>query len=338
MLPPFLDSLETGISIHDPETGTILDVNDQFEEIFGYSLTALREQPMATFTAPSMQMTSEEVHQHVRSAATGEPQSFELQIERPNGEYRWVDIQLTQTAISSEKYVLGQVSDVTEYKVREQLLRLLHRVLRHNLRNDMNILIGYADRVKTSVESEQLEDQIETILDIASEVGALSDSLDQIEQIVQSDATEREAINLHRMVTNRVQEFQSAHSSVTFTVEGASDVWVTADSGLQYAIDNAIENAIVHNDQETPEVAVTVTEDTETDQGVVRIADNGPSIPDIEIEVLQDNTDIHSTFHGSGIGLWLMKWSVDSLGGELSFGANDPRGNVVEIAIPNTKQ
>jgi len=92
-----------------------------------------------------------------------------------------------------------------------------------------------------------------------------------------------------------------------------------------------------HNDQETPEVTILVTDDPETNQGIVRIADNGPSIPEIETDVLNDETEISSTYHGSGVGLWVMQWAVNSLGGDLSFEENSPRGNLVQIALPKAE-
>ena len=67
---------------------------------------------------------------------------------------------------------------------------------------------------------------------------------------------------------------------------------------------------------------------------MVRVADDGPSIPETEIDVLREDVETSSTFHGTGVGLWVMQWCVESLGGELSFEENEPRGNVVSIALP----
>ena len=80
-----------------------------------------------------------------------------------------------------------------------------------------------------------------------------------------------------------------------------------------------------------------VTDDPKTNQGIVRIADNGPSIPEIETNVLEDETEISSTYHGSGVGLWVMQWAVNSLGWDLSFEANSPRGNIVQISFPKVE-
>jgi signal transduction histidine kinase len=38
-----------------------------------------------------------------------------------------------------------------------------------------------------------------------------------------------------------------------------------------------------------------------------------------------------------GLGLWLVKWFVDSYDGELAFDENDPRGSVVVVRLPRTE-
>ncbi|WP_241429969.1 ATP-binding protein [Halorubrum lipolyticum] len=73
-------------------------------------------------------------------------------------------------------------------------------------------------------------------------------------------------------------------------------------------------------------------------QGAVRIADDGPPIPETEIDVLQEDVETSSTFHGTGVGLWVMQWGVESLGGVLSFEETAPRGNVVSISLPKATE
>jgi len=71
---------------------------------------------------------------------------------------------------------------------------------------------------------------------------------------------------------------------------------------------------------------------------VIRVADDGPPIPETEIDVLQEDVETSSTFHGTGVGLWVMQWCVESLGGELAFEENAPRGNVVSISLPKAAE
>jgi len=65
----------------------------------------------------------------------------------------------------------------------------------------------------------------------------------------------------------------------------------------------------------------------------VRVADDGPGIPDDEVAVLTDDRDITQLDHGSGFGLWLVKWVVDSYGGELRFDETDSGGTRVVLTL-----
>ncbi len=333
-LPRIFDDLRIGITLHDPESGAVLDGNDRLTKLYGYPIEEIRTMDVEDYTAPSTRFTQTGAVERIRAAADGDPQVFEWQIKRANGELRWVRVHLNETTIEENRYVLAEVEDITEYRARERRLRLLSRIVRHNLRNKTNVLLGYADRVKTAIEDETLEEEVETILDITMEVGTLSDSVREIEEIAEPDATERKNTDLRPLVGALVESVEDEHPSAELTVEAPGDVWVIADKGIEYAVGHAVENAIEHNDREVPSVTVSVIDDPENGRGIVRIADDGPAIPDHEIDVLNEDVETSSTYHGTGVGLWVMQWCVDSLGGELSFSENDPRGNVVSIALP----
>lgn len=66
---------------------------------------------------------------------------------------------------------------------------------------------------------------------------------------------------------------------------------------------------------------------------VIEISDNGPGIPETELEPLRAGMET-ALEHTSGLGLWIANWIVEASGGTLSFAANDPRGTVVRIELP----
>lgn len=333
-LPLLFDDLEIGIMVHDPASGDLLAVNDRVEQQYGYSGEQLRQMRFEEYTAPSTRFSREDIRSLIEAAADGEAQRFELQIKRANGELLWTRIRYSSATIDGVTLVIGEVQEITEYRARERRLRLLSRVIRHNLRNKVTVINGHASRIKQAVEDETLEAEVETVLDIAAEIGGLSESVSQLEEIAEPDATERSATNVCTVIEATVEEARSEHPAVDLTIEMPDEVWVVADRGVRYAIDHAIENAIRHNDRDDPDVTVSVAYDHANDRGAVRIADNGPKIPDTEIEVLNDAVEKSSTYHGTGVGLWVMQWCVNSLGGELSFEENTPRGNVVCISLP----
>jgi len=337
-LPVIFDDLDVGINLHDPTTNEILDANARLEELYGYSADVLRTMGVGDYTAPSTKFSQDEANRLIQRAADGEPQTFHWQIERSNGELRWVRIHLSSTCIDGDRCVISEVQDVTEYRARERRLRLLSRIIRHNLRNKTNVIMGYADRVRQAVEDETIEQEIETVLDITTEVGGLSDSVKQIEEIAEPDATERSQTDLRAVARSLVADARETHPNASFSVIAPESVWVIADKGIRYAIEHAVRNAVEHNDRETPSVTVSVESGDRDGHGVVRVADDRPPIPDTEVEVLKQDVETSSTYHGTGVGLWVILWCVESLGGELVFEENTPRGNVVSISLPKAAE
>jgi len=337
-LPPMFDDLDVGIIVHDPQTGAILAVNESSTEIYGYSGSELRQMSVEDYTAPSTTFSQDRAVERIRAAADGEPQEFEWQIQRSDGNLRWVRVNLNLSTLRGTQCVIAEISEITEYRKRDRRLRLLSRIVRHNLRNKMTVVKGRAAQLKTALEDDAPEGSIEAIIDTAMEVGGLSESVRQIEEIAEPNATERSPTSLPQAARAAIKEASADHPAADITLDIQSDTTVVADRGIGYALDHAIENAIVHNDQDVPAVTVTVSTDSVANEGIIQVADNGPSIPDVEVDVLNEEIETSSTYHGTGVGLWVMHWCVTSLGGELTFADNTPRGNRVSMRLPRPEQ
>jgi len=330
------DDLEIGITIHDPETGAILDVNQRLEDLYGYTRAELLEMSVEEYTAPSTTFTQAESVERIRAAATGDRQLFEWQVQRRNGELLWIRVCLTATTVNGTPCVIAEIRDISEKKAQARRLELVNRVIRHNLRNETNILLGHADRLKAAVDADSLEAEVDTIVDIATEIGTLSDSITQISEIANSSSTKRSETHLNTVVREQVLEVTEEHPAVEVSIDERADLYVNADDGLTYAIHHAVENAVVHNDTDAPSITIELYEENETGYGVIQVLDTGPRIPAVETSILDEQVATTSTYHGSGLGLWIMQWCVASLGGELEFAENEPRGNVVRMVLPQT--
>lgn len=334
LLPPMFDDLRVGITVHDPNTGEILDVNERLEELYGYPAEELRQMDVEEYTAPSTRFTQQKALEQIRAAADGDSREFEWQVERANGDVRWVRVHLQPTTIDGRSVVVAEVSEITEYRKREQRLRLLSRIVRHNLRNKMTVVRGHAEQLEVALDDPG--QSVEKIRATAADVGGLSESVSQLEEIADSDTTDRSPRSLARVAHSAIEEARRDYPDADLSVDVRSDPAVIADNGVDYALEQAIENAVVHNTRETP--TVTVTTDTEDDHGVLQVVDDGPPIPSVETDVLEDDVETSSTYHGTGVGLWVMQWCLSALGGELTFERDEHRGNVVSMALPKATQ
>lgn len=221
--------------------------------------------------------------------------------------------------------VLVSLHDVTERELREQRLTVLNRVLRHNLRNKVEVVRGHAEVLDANSNSEHLT----TILDTADSIGDLGDSARRIDQFVSgSPSSNCTEVDVAAAIDEQLERLDTGTHDVTVSVDAPSAAPVdTNREALAGALDSALDNAL--NYAETS-VDVTVTE--RQDGYTVSIADDGPGIPEVELDSLDSGTET-ALQHGTGLGLWQLKWAVMTMGGDLDVGTGD--GTTVTFTVPD---
>lgn len=78
---------------------------------------------------------------------------------------------------------------------------------------------------------------------------------------------------------------------------------------------------------------MTLSAERDGDDVVLRVVDDGPGIPDAELEAVTAGRET-ALSHGSGLGLWLVRWAARALGATFTFADREPRGTVVELQLP----
>ncbi|MFC7029310.1 sensor histidine kinase [Halomicroarcula sp. GCM10025710] len=111
---------------------------------------------------------------------------------------------------------------------------------------------------------------------------------------------------------------------------------------IQDALDNLLDNAITHN---TGDVVVDVTVRKYTpihvttrsfgQEAVITIEDNGPGIPENERAVVFEEEDMSQLKHGSGFGLWVVRWIIESANGDVNYDRSDG-WTTIELRLPIT--
>jgi PAS domain S-box-containing protein len=109
------------IFVHDAATGAILDVNQTALDMFSYSREELLNLPGDEFRAGAASSHQEAVRR-IRLAAAGNPQVFEWQSKRKNGELFWTEVALRGADIGGQARVLALVRDITQRKTAERAL------------------------------------------------------------------------------------------------------------------------------------------------------------------------------------------------------------------------
>lgn len=276
-----------------------------------------------------------EIYEAVLAGETVEEYFFPL--EHRSGGHVYVDLRVTPIYDSAGAAadrsaadivgVQGMASDATDRYRSERLIRVLNRVLRHNLRNDMNVIGGYAELLQQELTGDPAS-MATVIAETSDGLVALSETARQLERNLSRPATV-EPTDIVPLVTEVATDVGRRHPDASIDVEAPASAIANGAPRLETAIEELVDNAAKHGG--TPPVVEVAIEPTDR-QVVVRVSDDGPGLPDQERDVLEagDETPL---VHASGLGLWLVHWIVESLDGQLRLLERES-GTAIEVRLP----
>jgi signal transduction histidine kinase len=214
--------------------------------------------------------------------------------------------------------------DVTDERTREQRLTVLNRVLRHNVRNELDIVLAYAERI----DDEAVRN---TVRESATDLVDLSEKARDAEEVMTTSTRSPEPVDLADVAATVADRYRNPGSDGELTVEAPGELVVRSHRQvIERALSELVDNALTHaGDSPNVEIAVREAPGGGVD---LSVTDDGPGIPERERRILTGGGETQLE-HGRGIGLWLVNWAVIQLGGDLEFGENEPRGSVVTLRL-----
>jgi len=198
-------------------------------------------------------------------------------------------------------------------------------------RDDLQLVGAYAELLDDHVDEEG-ERHLEIITENTESAVALTTTVRDLARVMLREDAEPKQVSLDHVLSQQVEEVRSAYPEAVFTVEeSVPDEAVVADEMLSSVFRNLLQNAVQHNDETPPiiEVSASVTEDTVE----VRIADNGPGVPEHLREEVFGKGERGLDSPGAGIGLYLVRSLVESYGGDVWIEDNDPTGAVFVVEL-----
>jgi len=250
-----------------------------------------------------------------------------------HGEQRYFDLEISPVGEGTQ-VVDGRLivlRDVTERKEREQeldlLKQVLSRVLRHNIRNDVTVVSGYAEELAAETEG-RTAGMAEQILEKSDDIAGHSRKAATIERVLTGEDT-LVSLDLAPLLERVVDDVRAEFPDAEITIDAPDECPVRAHEAIEIALSNVVENAVLHND-ESPTVRVTA--ESGAASLTVTVRDDGPGIPAAEVAPLEHGEETQLS-HGSGIGLWLVSLIVERSGGEVTFETTGG-GTVVRITVP----
>lgn len=212
-----------------------------------------------------------------------------------------------------------------------QELQVLHRIFRHNIRNDLNVIQGHVELVRETLTADDERDQLGTASRTADRIVDMSEKLRVIEQADLRSAVD-DSVELVPLVEQECARVESAHPGATIETDLPDEASVRGDQSLAYVVREVLENAVEHHPGPPDEVRIGVAMDQSRTTATVTIADNGPGIPEAELGVLRAGEE-RPLAHVSGVGLWLVTWLCQLYGGEARFDPAPDGGTVVSLTF-----
>lgn len=238
-------------------------------------------------------------------------------------------------AVNHEITQLKELED--SLRSQSEQLEILNRVLRHDIRNDLNVILGWMDVIKEHV-GEDGDDYTERIENAAKHIVELTDVAgDLVEDITNGSDPDLEPVEICHVLEVEVEKRREAFSQATIELhdEAPPETEVWANSLLASVFRNLLNNAIHHNNSSEPRVEIRskLTEDS----FIIRVADNGPGIPNNEKNRIFGKSQKGLDSEGTGIGLFLVRSLVDTYGGDVWIEDNEPEGAVFAVELPAVK-
>jgi PAS domain S-box-containing protein len=276
--------------------------------------------------------TYEEIIPYVDEALSGDTVQYRMTRTRTDKPDRIFKVRYypLQGKAGEIKGGVGTFQDITQQVERENQLLSLDRMLRHTLRNELNVILSRAELISND-KSKDVERDAAAIIDVANIILTQAEKEREIVELLTNPQPPKRQ-NLTDVVDRVVDRMERDNPSATITVDMPADVPLRAIPEIERAIEEVLENAISHSDNPSPSVsvAVTVTEESVT----IRVEDDGPGIPEQERHVIAQDSKAAPLVHSGGMGLWLVKRIINRADGTIRFGDAPGNGGVVELVIP----
>lgn len=352
-----VDTLSIHLAVLDAD-GVIVATNDAWER-FGAENDADPATTSVGVDYRSVCRASDddwagEAYDGLTALLDGDREQFELEYPcHSPDEQRWFLLQAARCTYQHEPYVAVAHVDVTERKLAEidaqdtartlererERLAVLNQVVRHDIRNDAAVIGGWVEELRTVVPPER-QALVDDLLDATEDIENLTRTVGRLVDAMDREDTSLESMSLDDVLSTECRKLRSCYdddADVTVSVqydEPTTDPVVLGDALLHSLFRNLLTNAVLHTDSPSPTVAISVSEDSETVS--VRIADDGPGLP----EGIRDDPFGEGTkgleSGGTGLGLYLVDQIVRRYGGSVRTVDSDLGGAGFEVTLPRT--
>jgi PAS domain S-box-containing protein len=223
--------------------------------------------------------------------------------------------------------IIGSAIDITDRKRRSQQLDVLHRLLRHNLRNKLTVIQGYASmlRADPSADGETIQEMTEKILAATGELSELS--AHAVASRTLGAASNSARTTLPTLLTD-LRDVDASVADGTVTVPTVDDTVVISEP-LCEALSRLLTHSLDY--METPTVDLTV--DVRDSYVALDIRGEAALLAGGDAELIRNGTETDLR-HGSGLDVARTYLTVTGLGGDILLLDDEQAPHSLRVEIP----
>jgi PAS domain S-box-containing protein len=322
-----IESAVQGITIADAqqEDEPLVYANAAFEEITGYSIDDALGRNCRFLQGPNTDQDA--VRRLRRGVKNAQPVSVDILNYRKDETAFWnrVDIVPIKDDSGTVTHFLGLQQDISESKQSKQRLSVLNRILRHNLRNKVNVIQAHTERIEND-EGDTAE-AIESIRGAAAALLDVGERAREFDSVISGSNEEMDPIDLVAVVDKHVTALQTDAPDADVSMTAPESAPIAAHPGLRTALGDLF---VQLGTPAEPSVSVTISRDDKT--VTMRLTDRGGALSAHDLEIVGYDVET-PTEHLQGVGLWLLRWAVEHSRGEM-HADTDGEFPTIELRFP----
>jgi signal transduction histidine kinase len=241
-----------------------------------------------------------------------------------------------------------KLNQILEIKVQERTkdleqanyeLRTFNHIASHDIKEPIRNIGSYVGLIKRKLPTDLKEDlsaYFDVIKRSTSQLYTLIEDFAHYTSMSKNETIETQDIDLKELIANVTDNIQGSIQKHNGEVLITNLPTIQSSSSLLFTIlKNLIENGLKYNNSEAPTVNINYNQ-TRTHHKII-VSDNGIGIDKAYHEkVFEMFKRLHSRseYEGSGIGLAIVKLSVDKLGGSLKLESEEGKGSTFIIQLP----
>ncbi|KAB7513034.1 PAS domain S-box protein [Halosegnis rubeus] len=315
------------------QSGDILELNEPITEFGGIEVDESRGTPL--WESEIFSHSSEvrdKIRQAINQATSGSFVRFKVEAEGVDGLATFdVSIKPISNQHGELSFLVFEARDITAQEQRRQHVQVLHRIMRHNIRNDLTKLRGYVELLESSTDTDTREQRAATVLEILENWERMVSKIKYLREILTSESDLFTHRSVEQIITDIRTKAEEEYTTASVTVTTEHDTELHVPDDLDKAISELVDNAITADKTGQPSVQISVSK---PDKRWVEIcvSDTGPGLPEMEKSLLETGEETPLS-HGQGLGLWMVRALVTRVGGSVSVETSED-GTDITLEVP----